>query len=65
MINLGQGHLLALAGLSSIHTFQKSSSLEPLGPHSEIKCRASMGRGNEILIAKSGSHDQDGDHANI
>ena len=31
MINLGQGHLLTLASLSSIHTFQSSSSLKPLG----------------------------------
>ena len=27
MVNLGQGHLLTLASLSSIHTFQRSSSL--------------------------------------
>ena len=31
MINLGQGHLLTLTGLSSIHTFQRFFSLKPLG----------------------------------
>ena len=31
VINLGQGHLFTLAGLSSIHTFLRSSSLKPLG----------------------------------
>ena len=30
-VNLGQGHLLTLACLSSIHTFQRSSSLNLLG----------------------------------
>ena len=44
MINLGQGHLLTLAGLSSIQTFQRSSSLN----QSEILCGASMGRGNKL-----------------
>ena len=29
--NVGQGHLLTLASLSSIHTFQRSSSLKLLG----------------------------------
>ena len=31
VIYLGQGNLLTLACLSSIHTFQRSSSLKPLG----------------------------------
>ena len=31
VINLGQGHLLTLASLSSIHIFEKSSSLKLLG----------------------------------
>ena len=31
MIKLGQGHLLTLAGLSSINTFQRFFSLKPLG----------------------------------
>ena len=32
---------------------------------SQILCRASLGRGNDILFAASGSHDQDGRHAHI
>ena len=32
---------------------------------SQILCGASLGRGNEILLAASGSHDQDGRHAHI
>ena len=67
MINLGQGHLLTLAGLSSIHILQRSSSLKPLAManQSEFLCGASMGKGNISLIAKSESHDQDGRHAHI
>ena len=67
MINLGQVHLLTLKGLSSIHTFQRSSSLKPLGQvnESEILCGVSLDSGDENLIAKSGSHDLDGRHAHI
>ena len=32
---------------------------------SQILCGASLGRGNNILFAASGSHDQDGRHAHI
>ena len=32
---------------------------------SQILCGASLGRGNDILFAPSGSHDQDGRHAHI
>ena len=32
---------------------------------SQILCGASLGRGNDILLAASGSHDQDGRHAHI
>ena len=32
---------------------------------SQILCGASLGRGNDILYAVSGSHDQDGRHAHI
>ena len=32
---------------------------------SQILCGASLGRGNDILFAVSGSHDQDGHHAHI
>ena len=31
MINIGQGHLLTMASLLTIHTFQRSSSLKLLG----------------------------------
>ena len=36
-----------------------------LADQSQILCGASLGRGNEILFAPSGSHDQDGRHAHI
>ena len=36
-----------------------------LDDQSQILCGASLGRGNEILFAASGSHDQDGRHAHI
>ena len=36
-----------------------------LADQSQILCGSSLGRGNEILFAASGSHDQDGRHANI
>ena len=34
-----------------------------LADQSQILCGASLGRGNDILFAASGSHDQDGRHA--
>ena len=36
-----------------------------LTDQSQILCGASLGRGNDILFAASGSHDQDGRHAHI
>ena len=36
-----------------------------LADQSQILCGASLGRGNKILFAASGSHDQDGRHAHI
>ena len=36
-----------------------------LADQSQILCGASLGRGNNILFAASGSHDQDGRHAHI
>ena len=36
-----------------------------LADQSHILCGASLGRGNDILFAASGSHDQDGRHAHI
>ena len=55
MIDIGQGHLLTLASLLASQSANQS----------EILCGASMGRGDESLIAKSRSHDQDGRHAHI
>ena len=36
-----------------------------LANQSQIFCGASLGRGNDILFAASGSHDQDGRHTHI
>ena len=36
-----------------------------LADQSQILCGASLGRGNDILFAASGSHDQDGRYAHI
>ena len=36
-----------------------------LADESQILCGASLVRGNDILLAASGSHDQDGRHAHI
>ena len=36
-----------------------------LADQSQILCGASLGRGNDVLFAASGSHDQDGRHAHI
>ena len=36
-----------------------------LANQSQILCGVSLGRGNDILFAASGSHDQDGRHAHI
>ena len=36
-----------------------------LADQNQILCGASLGRGNDILYAASGSHDQDGRHAHI
>ena len=36
-----------------------------LADQSQILCGAFLGRGNDILFAASGSHDQDGRHAHI
>ena len=36
-----------------------------LGDQSQVLCGASLGRGNQIFYAASGSHDQDGRHAHI
>ena len=55
----------------SVHRRPSSTMLKDLllrnrfANQSQILCGASMGRGNDILFAASGSHDQDGRHANI
>ena len=36
-----------------------------LADQSQVLCGASLGRGNEMLLAASGSHDQDGRHVHI
>ena len=48
-----------------VHNAQTSSSQNRLADQSQILCGASLGRGNDILLAASGSHDQDGRHAHI
>ena len=53
MINLGQGHLLTLAGLLSIHTFQRSFSLKPLGQSNQILYEASI-KGTNVYINNTG-----------
>ena len=50
MINLGQGHLLTLAGLLSIHTFQRSFSLKQhLANQNQILYEASIGKGIQCV----------------
>ena len=48
-----------------VHNAQRSSSPKPLGRSKQKFCGASLGRGNNILFAASGSRDQDGRHAHI
>ena len=48
-----------------VHNAHTSSSRKPLGQSKPNFIRASLGRGNEILFAASGSHDQYGRHAHI
>ena len=49
MINLGQGHLLTMAGLLSIHTFQRSFFLKSLGQSNQILYEASIGKANQCI----------------
>ena len=48
-----------------VHNAQTSSSQKPLGRSKPNFMGASLGRGNEVLFAASGSHDQDGRHIHI
>ena len=50
---------------SVVHNAQTSSFQKPLGRLKPNLYEASLGRGNEILFAASGSHDQDGRQAHI
>ena len=50
---------------SSTSTMLKHLLRNRLADQSQILCGPSLGRGNDILFAASGSHDQDGRHAHI
>ena len=50
---------------SVVHNAQRYFSPKLFANQSHILCGASLGRGNDILFAASGSHDQDGRHTHI
>ena len=50
---------------SVVNNFKRLLLRNRWADQSQILCGASLGRGNEILFAASGSHDQDGRHAHI
>ena len=50
---------------SVVNNFKRLLLRNCWADQSQILCGASLGRGNEILFAESGSHDQDGRHAHI
>ena len=50
---------------SVVNNFKRLLLRNRWADQSKILCGASLGRGNEILFAASGSHDQDGHHAHI
>ena len=50
---------------SVVHNFKPLLLRNRWADQSQILCGASLGRGNDILFAASGSHDQDGRHAHI
>ena len=50
---------------SVVHNAQDLLLRNRWADQSQILCGASLGRGNDILFAASGSHDQDGRHAHI
>ena len=50
---------------SVVNNFKRLLLQNRLADQSQILCGASLGRGNDILFAASGSHDQDGRHAHI
>ena len=55
----------SIANPGRLSTMLKHLLRNRLADQSQILCGASLGRGNEILFAASGSHDQDGRHAHI
>ena len=50
---------------SVVNNFKRLLLQNRWSDQSQILCGASLGRGNDILFAASGSHDQDGRHAHI
>ena len=50
---------------SVVNNFKRLLLRNHLADQSQILCGASLGRGDDILFAASGSHDQDGRHAHI
>ena len=50
---------------SVVNNFKRLLLRNRWADQSQILCGASLGRGNNILFAASGSHDQDGRHAHI
>ena len=50
---------------SVVNNFKRLLLRNRWADQSQILCGASLGRGNEILFAAFGSHDQDGRHAHI
>ena len=50
---------------SVVNNFKRLLLQNRWSDQNQILCGASLGRGNDILFAASGSHDQDGRHAHI
>ena len=50
---------------SVVNNFKRLLLRNRWADQSQILCGASLGRGNDILFAASGSHDQDGRHSHI
>ena len=48
-----------------VNNFKRLLLRNSWADQSQILCGASLGRGNDILFAASGSHDQDGRHTHI
>ena len=57
------GPAVVVVRLSVVNNFKHLQN--HLLDQSQIFCGASVGIGNESLLAASGSHDQDGRHAHI